>query len=157
MVWLEKEQLFDVSVSIGRALELLGETVDPNIGEDENLGSDDPSDDWTDDNIEFKAWSIRMNYDDNRKVFEFEASGPSPDTDTTDPAEAEVENNVTFFFSLIQAKELTERGIEIVYAGRPLCVHCERPINAGDSHVCDRRNGHKADEARGVIDAVEGR
>lgn len=157
VVWLEKEQLFNIAESLARALDLLGERVDPAIDDDEDLGGGEEGDeeDWMDDTIEFKAWRIAMQYDDRRKLFQFAAGGPEPDAEPRETMDSPHDNNVVFYFSQEQAESLMTRGLEIVNAGRPLCPHCGVPINSGEEHVCQRRNGHDPEELRQVMDSLE--
>ena len=155
IVWLEKEQLFDISDSLARAMDILNIAVDPNIDEDDDLGGpDDDDDDWENDTVEFKAWQIAMEYDDRRKLFRFEAAGPELDAELGNEVRESDFNRVSFFFSQHDARLMAERGVDIVYAGRPLCPHCGAPLNNDQDHLCERRNGHNPDEARALIDAI---
>ena len=146
VVWLEKEQLFDIASSLMRATQIIGDSVDPNVGEDEDLGGAD-DDDWEEDTVEFKAWIIEMGYDDDRKLFRFASAGTPPDADSSsNPDESEF-NRVSFMFSHEQAVQLSRQGIEIVRAGRPLCLSCGEPMEDESDHLCGRRNGHDPKDA----------
>lgn len=158
IVWMEKEQLFNIAESLGRALELLKEMVDPDVDEDSDVEAEDiepNSDEITDDTVEFKAWRIEMQYDDRRKLFQFSADGPDPEADEREAIESPDDHEVSFYFSHDHARHIANRGMEVVYAGRPLCPHCGVPINQGEEHVCERRNGYHPDDARDIVRAIE--
>lgn len=148
IVWLEKEQLFDISSSLLRATEIIGDAVDPNVGDDEDLGDSDDDDSWEEDTVEFKAWVIEMGYDDDRKLFRFAAGGTALDTDLSEMPDESDFNRVSFTFSHHQAVQMSRQGMEIVRAGRPLCVYCGEPLEADSDHLCPRRNGHNPEQAR---------
>jgi len=158
IVWIEKEQLFNIAESLGRALELLSEIVDPDVDEDSDVAGEEvepDADDIIDDAVEFKAWRIEMQYDDRRKLFQFKADGPDLDADEREAMESPHDQNVSFYFSHEHARLLANRGMEVVYAGRPLCPHCGVPINQGEEHLCERRNGYHPDDAEAIVRAIE--
>lgn len=158
IVWIEKEQLFNIAESLGRALELLSEIVDPNVEEDSDVADEEVELDaaYVDDgDVEFKAWRIEMQYDDRRKLFHFIAEGPDPEADEREAIESPHDQKVSFYFSHEQARHIANRGMEVVYAGRPLCPHCGVPINRDEEHVCERRNGYHPDDARDIVRAIE--
>ena len=148
VVWLEKEQLFDIASSLLRAAEIIGDVVDPNVGEDDDLGDSDDDDSWDEDTVEFKAWIIEMGYDDDRKLFRFAAGGTPPDADLSEMPDESDFNRVWFMFSHHQAVQMSRQGMDIVRAGRPLCVYCGGSLDADSDHLCPRRNGHNPEEAR---------
>ena len=138
IVWLEKEQLYNIAFSLGNALEQMD--VDEEIAD--RYLPDIPHDSGGD--VDFKAARLAMQYDAGRKVFLFAAVGVS-----MDQIEAEVEEPdavvLQFGFSHQQALYVARRGIEIVAAGRPICPYCHIAIDAPEDHMCERRNGHNAD------------
>lgn len=149
IVWLEKEQLYNIAFSLGNALESMNpddEITDFDIPDmpDDSTGS-----------VEFKAARVAMQYDSSRKLFLFAAAGV-----TLEQLEAGEDDPdaiiVQFGFSHQQAVYVAQRGLEIVAAGRPICPYCHVAINQGDDHVCQRRNGHDADYSTLVIEQLYG-
>ena len=138
IVWLEKEQLYNIAFSLGNALERMNpddEIVDRSL-------TDVPED--SEGDVEFKAARIAMQYDAGRKVFLFAAAGI--DMEDLEAGEEDPEPIILQFgFSHQQAVLLAQRGIDIVAAGRPICPYCHSAINQGEEHTCERRNGHDID------------
>ena len=147
VVWLEKEQLYNISFSLGNALEQMD--TDEDIS-DRSL-PDIPPD--SEGDVDFKAARIAMQYDAGRKVFLFAAAGIS-----SDQIEAGAEDPdpviLQFGFSHQQGVFLAERGMEIVAAGRPICAYCHIAIDQGEDHICERRNGHDIDVGSIVIEQL---
>lgn len=156
IVWIEKELLFDIADSLGRALEILQQVTDADGDEGSDLADDEiePSADETG-TVEFKAWRIQMHYDERRRLFHMAADGPDPDADEQEAFESPHDHEVSFYFSHDTARVLAESGMHVVQAGRPLCPHCAIPINQGEEHLCQRRNGYHRDEAQAVVNAIE--
>ena len=147
VVWLEKEQLYNISFSLGNALE----QMDPEEEISDRSLSDIPPD--SEGDVEFKAARIAMQYDAGRKVFLFAAAGISSDQieageDDPDPI------ILQFGFSHRQGVRLAERGMEIVAAGRPICPYCHIAIDRGDEHLCERRNGHDLDVGSMAVEQI---
>ena len=147
VVWLEKEQLYNIAFSLANALE----RMDPDEEVSDLSLPDIP--DGSEGDVDFKAARIAMQYDAGRKVFLFAAAGVS-----MDQIEAEVEEPdpviLQFGFSHQQATFVARRGMEIVAAGRPICPYCHLAINAGEDHVCERRNGHDADLGTIIVEQL---
>ena len=147
VVWLEKEQLYNISFSLGNALE----RMDPDEEISDRSLPDIPPD--SEGDVDFKAARIAMQYDAGRKVFLFAAAGVS-----TDQIEAGDEDPdpviLQFGFSHQQGVFLAERGMEIVAAGRPICPYCHIAIDQGDEHMCERRNGHDIDLGAQAIEQI---
>jgi len=135
VVWLEKEQLYNIAFSLGNALE----KMDPDESIADRSLPDIPPD--SEGDADVKAARIAMQYDGGRRVFLFVAAGISVE-DLSDDAEDPDPIIIQFGFSHQQAVLLAERGMEIVAAGRPICPYCNVAINRGEEHLCQRRNGH---------------
>lgn len=158
IVWMEKEQLFDIADSLGTALEIISRASDGDPEEDPDVDDDEiepDTDENTDDTIEFKAWRIRMYYDERRRLFHLTAEGPDPDVEEPEALESPFDHEVSFYFSHDTARSIAARGIDIVQSGRPLCPHCAIPINQGEEHLCERRNGYHAEDATAIANAIE--
>ena len=138
IVWLEKEQLYNIAFSLANALDRMNpddEIVDRTL-------TDIPDD--SEGDVEFKAARIAMQYDAGRKVFLFAAAGI--DMDDINAGEEDPEPIILQFgFSHQQAVSIAQRGMDIVAAGRPICPYCHIAINQGEEHTCERRNGHDID------------
>ena len=147
IVWLEKEQLYNVAFSLANAME----DMDP----DEEIADDTlleiPPDSTGD--VDFKAARIAMQYDARSKVFLFAAAGIS-----IDDIEAGIEDPdpviLQFGFSHQQGVHLARLGMDIVAAGRPICPYCHTAINQGEEHICERRNGHDIDLGTVIVDQI---
>ena len=138
IVWLEKEQLYNIAFSLANALDRMNpddEIVDRTL-------TDIPDD--SEGDVEFKAARIAMQYDAGRKVFLFAAAGI--DMEDINAGEEDPEPIILQFgFSHQQAVSIAQRGMDIVAAGRPICPYCHIAINQGEEHTCERRNGHDID------------
>ncbi len=148
VIWLEKEQLYNVAFSLGNALE----RMNPDDEITDRSLPDMPPD--SEGDVEFKAARIAMQYDAGRRAFLFAAAGISAeeiDAGTEDPDPVILQ----FGFSHQQAVFVAQRGMEIVAAGRPICPYCHRAIDQGEDHVCERRNGHDADLGAVIIENLE--
>ncbi len=139
VVWLEKEQLYNIAFSLGTALE----RMDPDQPIVDRALPDIPP--ASEGDADIKAARIAMQYDSGRKVFLFVAAGinlEQLEADEEDPDPFIVQ----FGFSHQQAVFIAERGMEIVAAGRPICPYCNIAINRGEEHMCQRRNGHSPED-----------
>ncbi len=149
IVWLEKEQLYNIAFSLGNALE----NMDPEEDIADRFLPDMPPDSTGD--VEFKAARIAMQYDSGRKIFLFAAAGV-----TLEQLEAQEEDPdpiiLQFGFSHQQAVHVAQHGLEIVAAGRPICPYCHSAINQGEEHECQRRNGHDIDYGTLVVEQLYG-
>ena len=148
VVWLEKEQLYNIAFSLGNALE----QMDPDDEITSPTLPDIPPD--SEGDVDFKAARIAMQYDASRKVFLFAAAGVS-----IEQIKAEEEDPdpviLQFGFSHQQAVFIARRGIEIVAAGRPICPYCHIAVDQGEEHVCERRNGHNTDLSGAILDQLD--
>lgn len=147
IVWLEKEQLYNVAFSLANALEKMDpeeEITDPSMGE---VPPDSEGD------VEFKAARIAMQYDASKKLFLFAAAGVNPEQ-IEEQAEDPDPLILQFGFSHRQAVHISQRGMEIVAAGRPICPYCHVAINQEEEHVCERRNGHDVDLGTIIVEQL---
>ena len=148
VVWLEKEQLYNIAFSLGNALE--------QMNPDEEVTSrtlpDIPVD--SEGDVDFKAARIAMQYDAGRKVFLFAAAGVS--MEQIEAGEEDPDPIILQFgFSHQQAVFVARRGMQIVAAGRPICPYCHIAINQDEDHVCERRNGHNIDLSVAILDQLQ--
>ncbi|MDA0676940.1 MAG: DUF3090 family protein [Chloroflexi bacterium] len=130
IVWIEKEQLFQVGATIKQFIASREPVSDPLPFE---LGSDSSSE-FVD--TEFKTPQMTLRHEPASDVFTLLAENFGED-DSDEP-----EHIVEFSFTRDQAVQLAERALEVVASGRPPCPLCTGPINSGEDHFCVKVNGH---------------
>lgn len=130
VVWMEKEQLFQVGASLKQFLATRETTADPVPFE---LGLDE-SDYLIE--AEFKTPQMTLRHDPASDVFTLSAE------DYGDSGSEEPEEVVEFSFSRKVAERLANRSLELVASGRPSCPLCTGPITSGEDHFCVKVNGH---------------
>ena len=137
LVWLEKEQLYQLAVSLKEAVQQQTES-ERERGSSPNA----PSWDGGEATIEFKAGELSGRHDEDTNTFYFQVQAreePETETDETPPS-------VSFWITVAQAETLAEESLRICAAGRPPCFLCGLPINP-EGHVCPRANGHAVFES----------
>ena len=135
-LWLEKEQLASLALAIRQLLEQTsgGDTG----GEPAAPRSIEPFPEQPD--VSFKLARLGIGYDEATQlitIFAYdieEVSNEGGDDDDATP---------TFSCQAGrgQCRDFARRAEEMVSAGRPVCILCGGPIDAGE-HLCLRRNGH---------------
>jgi len=132
-VWLEKEQLFQLSVALGEGVR--------RFSNEENTNSQlSGSTEWIGDDItvEFKARQLLLKYDADMHVFHLEAhEGDEDEVSGT---------SVSCGLTIPQSSSLSEESQRICASGRPPCFLCGLPIDL-EGHVCPRANGHAVMES----------
>ncbi len=135
IVWMEKEQLFQVGVSLKQFLVTREITPDPAPFDVPPLDSPVPI------HVEFKTGEMSLRHDPASDVFTLVASDiPRDDPDQGPLAE------ITFSFQRSQAEEMANRSAVIVSQGRKPCPLCEAPLTPGESHFCVKVNGYNPTE-----------
>ncbi len=137
IVWMEKDQLLQLSLAIRQLSEEQKATDSPAAFVPEYAHSGEPV------SIEFKAGDMRLRYDGATDVFTMEATDPG-NRDEEEPDDEE-RVAVQFSFRRSAAVEMAEEGQKIVASGRPICPYCHSAINP-DGHVCPKTNGHSKTE-----------
>ena len=124
-VWLEKEQVVMLGNAVDELLERLAEEagIEPAGTAPDSFRGD----------LEVKAASISIGYDEARRGFTFQAS----DLYET-PFELDTVSLLTDRSQLVQ---IAEEIADIVAASRPRCLLCGAPLTAG-GHFCPPSNGH---------------
>ena len=135
IVWMEKEQLFRVGVSLKQFLATRETTPDPAPFDVAALDSPVPI------HVEFKTGEMSLRHDSTSDVFTFVASDIQRD-DTEQGPLAEI----TFSFQRSQAEEIAKRSVAIVAAGRKPCPLCDAPLTPSESHFCVKVNGYNPTE-----------
>lgn len=130
VVWMEKEQLFQVGASLKQFLATRESTADPVPYELDPEGSDYLIE------TEFKTPQMTLRHDPASDVFTLSAE------DYGEDGSEEPEQVVEFSFPRDEAERLANRSLEVVASGRPPCPLCTGPITSGEDHFCVKVNGH---------------
>lgn len=130
VVWMEKEQLFQVAASLKQFLATRESTADP-VPFDMDI---QPADTLID--AEFKTPQMTLRHDPASDVFTLAAE------DYGEGESEEPEQVVEFSFSREEAEDLADTALRVVASGRPPCPLCGGPLTPGESHFCVKVNGH---------------
>ncbi|MBI4305486.1 MAG: DUF3090 family protein [Chloroflexi bacterium] len=142
IVWMEKEQLFQVALAI-RQFAVATDRPSAPVRFEPDLP---PPRERTE--LEFKAVEMSIRHNQSTDMFTIEAANVDPDAGPE--AEAEDEEDpvaVQFSFSRPSGVKLSEEAIEVCAAGRPRCPLCGGPIDP-EGHVCPKKNGHHKGEIK---------
>ncbi len=144
-VWLEKEQLFQLGVSLQEAVRRL--SAEQQAGPSSPAGPE-----WSGEelSLEFKARQMLLKYETSGNAFYLEAHEGDDEAREQDP-EPEPDQNreeasVSCGLSISQSVALAEEALKICAAGRPPCFLCGLPIDP-EGHICPRANGHAVMES----------
>ena len=137
IVWLEKEQLFQLGIHLQEAVQRLS-------SEEREGRSQSAEEPWLGDqlSLDFKAGQMSLEYVTDSNSFKL-AAYEIEDPESEEPSEEG--SSVSFWINIDQAGNLAEEALRICAAGRPRCFLCGLPINP-EGHVCPRSNGHTAFE-----------
>jgi uncharacterized repeat protein (TIGR03847 family) len=147
ILWMEKEQLNSLSLSLDSVLAHLTEgqvlRIEARSGEQPQPGKM-PADFPRVPTHELQVGQLKLGYDEDRDVFlisaiplELEVEGEEEPLATLREEEA-----VSFLFTQSDAQELSIAISAVVSAGRPLCPLCHAPLDGGP-HACVKQNGHR--------------
>lgn len=94
----------------------------------------------------FQVGQMGLGYEKSEQLFAlFLQSVPAPETSAQiEEATAEADEEppvVRLWATGSQIQAFSERALQVVEAGRPICPLCHEPINP-DGHLCPRANGH---------------
>lgn len=129
VVWIEKEELHTLAISVARLLEVLSNQPvpsKPKTPEAPILLADSA--------VDFKAESWTLGYDEERDALEFHAH-EHEDPSTSRP-------KLRFLATREQSQALIDEALKVYSAGRPVCPLCGESLNPGEEHACPRGNGH---------------
>ncbi|HEY6284553.1 MAG TPA: DUF3090 family protein [Ktedonobacteraceae bacterium] len=146
-LWMEKEQLNNLSIALDRILAQLTEgrilrteaQTSPPVPP---LGA--PANFPVKPEFEFQVGQLRISYDEKRNLLVLTSvplgivmePGQEPQVILRD------EDTLSFRFTLQQAKDLTSSITLLVSGGRPTCPLCRAPLDGGP-HACVKQNGHR--------------
>ena len=130
MIWMEKEQLFNLGVQVKRLLFEYQEEAERSSSEDSYneavFGVPDPP------VIELTAGQMSIGYDQTSAMFFLEAHH----VEQEDSAPL-----INLKATYREINSLADQAFEVCAAGRPRCQLCGAPLDA-DKHLCPRHNGH---------------
>ena len=128
-LWLEKGQLFQLSLAIGQML-ARADASEAERGEQPgyNPSPSNPA------SLEFEVGNLSLGHEPAGDLFVIEAFDRD-DEDEDDPL-------LGFWASRTQMEELAEEAQAVCAAGRPICPLCNGPIDA-EGHMCVRTDGHQ--------------
>jgi len=140
-VWLEKEQLFQLGVSLQEAVRRLSA--------EQQAGPSSPAvPEWSGEelSLEFKARQMLLKYETSGNAFYLEAHEGDDEAREQDPEQEREEASVSCGVSISQSVALAEEALKICAAGRPPCFLCGLPIDP-EGHICPRANGRAVMES----------
>ena len=123
MIWLEKEQLFQLALAIQQILASSSE---------EDAASDPARDAGAGVSLDFKVGKLALGRDGRSGLFMIDAH----DLEEEDEESA----TVRVWANSRMVREFSEEAMRVCAAGRPICPLCGSSINP-DGHPCSRVNG----------------
>ncbi|MFH1140435.1 MAG: DUF3090 family protein [Chloroflexota bacterium] len=138
VLWLGKEQLFNLGVAIKRIIATVEERRRGRARRSappESLG--DPSSGGGS-SVEFQVGRMAIGYDEGAALYIIAGYDTESEEDAI-PA-------VSLVATRDQMDSLADEAFAVCAAGRPHCPLCGAPMGP-DPHVCPRHNGHKMPEA----------
>ena len=148
IMWIEKEQLNDLSLKVDRFLAQLTQgqvlRTEAQAGGLQASMVNMPADFPASPDRDFQIAELRIGYDDRRSLFLLIVIPLEiiMEHDQEPMALLDEENAILLLFTQQQAQALTSTIAIIVPAGRPVCPLCGAPLD-GSPHACVRQNGHR--------------
>ncbi len=147
ILWMEKEQLNSLSLSLDHILAQLTEgqvlRVEARAGEQPQPTKLPPDFPKTPTH-EFQVGQIKLGYDEDRDIFLLSTAPLEIELQPGQEPQAILreEDVVSFLFDQREAQELSSSITTVVSAGRPLCPLCHASLDGGP-HACVKQNGHR--------------
>ena len=135
VIWMEKEQLFQVGISLKQFLATRETPSNPSMFDVPDIDSRVPL------HVEFKTDEMSLRHDAESDVFTIVATDENSEN-LDDGARVEV----IFSFKRSQADEISKRSINVVAAGRKPCPLCTAPLDPRIGHFCVKVNGYNPTE-----------
>ena len=147
VIWMEKEQLNRLSLTLDQALARLTEgqvlRTEAQAG-GRPLPAGLSADFLKAPEYDFRTSQMNLMYDERDEMFTF----------TVTPVEVVLEagaeepqmlvhedDAISFLFTQKQAQELASEIVALISGGRPVCPLCQAPLDGGP-HACVKQNGH---------------
>ncbi len=160
-LWIEKEQLYNLAVSIERMLNTTPSDPGPILAESEFESDEDYQ------TLEIKIGRLGVGYDQEGDQFIFlvhdvdsiketletaaevseersddDGTGENPGADAfLEEALSGIEPTVSFQANRSVLSDMCQQAQEVCMGGRPLCPLCNQLVDP-QGHVCPRTNGH---------------
>jgi uncharacterized repeat protein (TIGR03847 family) len=146
-LWMEKEQLNNLSIALDR---ILAQLTEGRILRTEAQASIPPPPEGAPARFpakptyEFQVGQLRISYDERRNLLVLISV---PMEIVMEPGQdpqviLREDNSLSFRFTLKQAQHLTSSITMLVSRGRPVCPLCRMPLDGGP-HACVKQNGHR--------------
>src|SRR5579885_3209277 len=148
ILWMEKEQLLNLSLVIDRVLAQISEgrilRTEAQAGGLSPVAGDLPVDFPSPATYDFQVGQLRLSFDSDQEAFILAAVPFDIIEDESGEPQLSLraEDGLTFLFTTEQAQFLTSRITFLVNSGRPLCPLCHTPLDGGP-HSCVKQNGHR--------------
>ena len=134
IIWLEKEQLFQLALALNQLLVSLPEEPSE-LGTPPEEGESPPS------HLEFKVGKLVLGLDGAKGKIVIDAHDRESDEDGPP--------TVRVWGDMAQVRAFAEEALRECAAGRPICPLCGGPIDP-TGHRCPRTNGHGLQELKGL-------
>lgn len=146
-LWMEKEQLNNLSIALDR---ILAQLTEGRILRTEAQATPPPPPEGAPARFpakptyEFQVGQLRISYDERRGLLVLISV---PMEIVMEPGQEpqiilREDNSLSFRFTLQQAHQLTSSITILVSSGRPVCPLCRMPLDGGP-HACVKQNGHR--------------
>ena len=148
ILWMEKEQLLDLSLVIDRVLAQISEgrilRTEAQAGGLQQAEGDMPDNFPTPAEYDFQVGQIRLSFDGEHDIFILAAVPFEIVEDESGEPQIALHSDeaLSFLFTIEQAQRLTSRITFLVKSGRPVCPLCNAPLDGGP-HACIKQNGHR--------------
>ncbi len=149
ILWMEKEQLLNLSLVIDRMLAQISEgrilRVEAQAGGLPGAQDELPDDFPVSPDYEFRVGQLRLSFEGQRENFGLMAVPFEIEDDEQGEPQIvlQAEDALSLLFTIEQAQQLTSRITSLVSSGgRPVCPLCHTPLDGGP-HACVKQNGHR--------------
>lgn len=148
ILWMEKEQLLNLSLVIDRVLAQISEgrilRTEAQAGGLSPVTGDMPASFPSPATYDFQVGQLRLSFDGEQEAFILAAVPFEIVEDESGEPQLSLRSDdaLTFLFTVEQAQHLTSRITFLVNSGRPLCPLCHTPLDGGP-HSCIKQNGHR--------------
>ena len=147
VIWMEKEQLNRLSLTLDQALARLTEgqvlRTEAQAG-GRPLPAGLSADFLKAPEYDFRTSQMNLMYDERDEMFTFSVTPVEVvlEAGTEEPQMLVHEDDaISFLFTQKQAQELASEIVALISGGRPVCPLCQAPLDGGP-HSCVKQNGH---------------
>ncbi|MBI4201080.1 MAG: DUF3090 family protein [Chloroflexi bacterium] len=133
VLWLEKEQLFNLSVAIKRIVATVEGEVKGRASKERRTQDISDAHDVGGAPLEFQVGQLAVGYDERTALYLIAAH--TVDEPESAPA------TLSLMATEQVVENLAEEAFKVCAAGRPQCFLCGGPL-VPEPHICPRHNGH---------------